>query len=163
MSNLDLRHPDDGLLLRYLDGELPDRKARQVRTHLEACWQCRTHSEELQNVIGECVRYRKNVLSRSLPPPPQPWRSLDFARADSELAARSIFTRVLSPFRNPGLRWALSGAIVLALSFIVFQQLLETPKVEAAALLQKAVKASQSRPAAVRRVRITTRTSQMTR
>jgi len=163
MSNLDLRHPDDGLLLRYLDGELPGRKARQVRTHLEACWQCRTQSEELQDVIGECVRYRKNVLAPSLPPPPQPWRRLDFARADSELAARSIFTRVLSPFRNPGLRWALSGAIVLALSFIVFQQLRETPKVEAAALLQKAVKASQSRPAAVRRVRITTRTSQMTR
>jgi len=163
MSNLDLRHPDDGLLLRYLDGELPGRKARQVRTHLEACWQCRTHAEELQNVIGECVRYRKNVLARSLPPPPQPWRSLDFARADSELAARSIFTRVLSPFRNPGLRWALSGALVLALSFIVFQQLRVTPKVEAAALLQKAVKASQSRPAAVRRVRITTRTGQMTR
>ena len=66
MSNLDVRHPDDGLLLRYLDGELPGRKARQVRTHLEACWQCRTQSEELQNVIGECVRYRKNV-ARSQP------------------------------------------------------------------------------------------------
>ena len=163
MSSLDLRHPDDGLLLRYLDGELAGRKARQVRTHLEACWECRTQSEELQNVIRDCVRYRKNVLAPSLPPAPQPWRSLDFARADSELAAQSIFARVLSPFRNPGLRWALSGTLVLALSFTVFQQLRETPKVEAAALLQKAVKASQSRPAAVRRVRITTRTGQMTR
>jgi len=163
MSSLDLRHPDDGLLLRYLDGELAGRKARQVRTHLEACWECRTQSEELQNVIRDCVRYRKNVLVPSLPPAPQPWRSLDFARADSELAAQSIFARVLSPFRNPGLRWALSGTLVLALSFTVFQQLRETPKVEAAALLQKAVKASQSRPAAVRRVRITTRTGQMTR
>jgi Putative zinc-finger len=163
MSNLDVRHPDDGLLLRYLDGELPGRKARQVRAHLEACWQCRTQSEELQNVIGECVRYRKSVLAPSLPPPPEPWRSLDFARAESEVAAQSIFARILSPFRNPGLRWAFSGALVLALSFIVFQQLRETPKVEAAALLQKAVKASQSRPAVVRRVRITTRTGQMTR
>ena len=113
--------------------------------------------------IGECVRYRKNVLAPSLPPPPEPWRSLDFERADSELAAQSIFARSLSPLRNPGLRWALSGALVLALSFVVFQQLRETPKVEAAALLQKAVKASQSRPAAVKRVRITTRTGQMTR
>ena len=52
---------------------------------------------------------------------------------------------------------------MLALSFVVFQQLRETPKVEAAALLQKAVTASQSRPAAVKRVRITTRTGQMTR
>ena len=163
MSNLDLRHPDDGLLLRYLDGGLPGRKARQVRTHLEACWQCRTQSEELQSVIGECVRYRKNVLAPSLPPPPEPWRSLDFERAESELAAQSIFARLVSPLRNPGLRWALSGALVLALSFVIFQQLRETPGVEAAALLQKAVKASQSRPTAVKRVRITTRTGQMTR
>ena len=55
MSNLDLRHPEDGLLLRYLDGELPGRQARQVRTHLEACWQCRAEVEELGAAIGECV------------------------------------------------------------------------------------------------------------
>ena len=77
-----MRHPEDGLLLRYLDGELPGRKARQVRTHLEACWQCRAQVEELQGVIGECVRYRKNVLAPGLPPPPEPWRSLDFDRVE---------------------------------------------------------------------------------
>src|ERR1017187_5853163 len=102
--------------------------------------------------------------------PPEPWRSLDFARADSELAgelaAQSWFTRVarfLSPRQNPGLRWALSGAAVVALCFVLLQQLRETPKVEAAALLQKAVRAAQSRPAAHKRLRITTRTGQMTR
>lgn len=168
MSNLDLRHPEDGLLLRYLDGELPGRKARQVRTHLEACWQCRAQVEELEGVIGECVRYRKNVLAPSLPPPPEPWRRLDFERALSESAAEaeSLFvrlTRFLSPRQNPGLRWALSGAAVLALCFVLVQQLRETPKVEAAALLQKAVRASQSRPATHKRLRITTRTGQMTR
>jgi hypothetical protein len=166
MSNLDLRHPEDGLLLRYLEGELPGRKARQVRTHLEACWECRAQVEELQGTIGECVRYRKNVLAPGLPPPPEPWRSLDFDRVEAELAAQSLFVRVarfFSPRQNPGLRWALTGATVLALCFVVVQQLRETPKVEAAALLQKAVKASQSRPATVKRVRITTRTGQMTR
>jgi Putative zinc-finger len=166
MSNLDVRHPEDGLLLRYLDGELPGRKARQVRTHLEACWQCRAQGEELQGTIGECVRYRKNVLAPSLPPPPEPWRDLDFDAVDAELAAQSLYTRVarfLSPRQNPGLRWALSGVAVLALCLVLVQQLRETPKVEAAALLQKAVKASQSRPVAVKRVRITTRTGQMTR
>jgi hypothetical protein len=166
MSNLDLRHPEDGLLLRYLDGELPARKVRQVRTHLEACWQCRAQVEELQGAIGECVRYRKNVLAPSLPPPPEAWRSLDFERVEAELAAQSLLVRLarfFSPRQNPGLRWALSGAAVLALSFVLVQQLRETPKVEAAALLQKAVKASQSRPAARKRLRITTRTGQMTR
>ena len=29
--------------------------------------------EELQNTVGECVRYRKNILGRHLPPPPAPW------------------------------------------------------------------------------------------
>jgi hypothetical protein len=166
MSNLDVRHPEDGLLLRYLDGELPGRKARQVRSHLEACWQCRAEVEELERVIGECVRYRKDVLAPSLPPPPEPWRSLDFGCADAELADRSVLARmarIFWPLRQGSLRWALSGAVVLALCFVGVRQLRETPKVEAAALLQKAVAAAQSRPAAHQRLRITTRTGQMTR
>ena len=167
MSNLDLRHPEDGLLLRYLDGELPGRQARQVRTHLEACWQCRAEAEELESAIGECVRYRKDVLIPSLPPPPEPWRGLDFGRATDKPAIQFWFARLarfLSPFQNGGLRWALSGAAALALCFILVRQLRETPKVEAAALLQKAVRAAQSRPAAHhQRLRITTRTGQTTR
>src|SRR5260370_42637690 len=94
MSTFDLRHPEDGLLLRYLDGELPGRKARQIRTHLVACWQCGAQVEELQGVIGECVRYRKNVLAPGLPPPPEPSRILDFDRVDSELAAHYFFFRL---------------------------------------------------------------------
>ena len=92
--------------------------------------------------IGDCVRYRKNVLVPHLPPPPESWRSLDFDRVEAELAAQSFLLRLarfLSPSRNPGVRWALSGAAVLVLSFVLVRQLRETPKVEAAALLQKAV------------------------
>ena len=166
MSNLDVRHPEDGLLLRYLDGELAGRKARQVRSHLEACWQCRAQVEELESAIGDCVRYRKDVLAPSLPLPPEPWRSLDFGRMDAELAEQSLWHRVarfLSPLRHGGVRWALSGAAALALCYVGVQQLRETPKVQAAALLQKAVRAAQSRPAAHQRLRITTRTGQMTR
>ena len=69
-------HPEDGVLLRYLDGELPARKSRQVRGHLEACWQCRTAVEELEATVAGCVRYRKNVLQAHLPPPPAPWADL---------------------------------------------------------------------------------------
>jgi hypothetical protein len=166
MSNLDVRHPEDGLLLRYLDGELAGRKARQVRSHLEACWQCRAQVEELESAIGDCVRYRTDVLAPSLPLPPEPWRSLDFGRVDAELAEQSLWHRVarfLSPLRHGGVRWALSGAAALALCYVGVQQLRETPKVQAAALLQKAVRAAQSRPAAHQRLRITTRTGQMTR
>jgi hypothetical protein len=166
MSNFNLRHPEDGELLRYLDGELPRGKAGHVRTHLEACWQCRSQVEELQAVVGDCVRYRKNVLGACLPPPPAPWRALDFDQADAELASQSIFARLanfFSPTRNAPLRWAASGVAVLALAAGIFLQLRETPKVEAAVLLKKAVAVSHSRPVGGRRLRITTRTGSLTR
>ena len=166
MSNLTLRHPAEGQLLRYLDGELPRGKASQVRSHLEACWQCRSQMEELQVAVGDCVRYRKNVLGACLPPPPAPWKALDFGKAEAELAARSIFARLanfLSPRRSAPLGWAVSFAAVVALAAGIFQQLRETPKVEAAVLLKKAIAVSQSRPVGGRRLQITTRTGRMTR
>ena len=52
MSRLDMHHPDHGQLLLYLDGELVGRKAKQIRTHLEACWQCRTELQALETTIA---------------------------------------------------------------------------------------------------------------
>ena len=166
MSNLILRHPEEGQLLRYLDGELPDRKAKQTQKHLEACWECRTAVEELEATVTECVRYRKSVLVPCTPQPPMPWRDLDFAGVDAELANRSIFSRLfgfVSPKKNPALGWALSGAAVLALATGIFVQLRHTPKVEAAALLQKAIAVSHSKPVSTRRIQITTRHGRITR
>ncbi len=166
MSKLNVRHPEEGQLLLYIDGELPRGKARDVRAHLEACWECRAQVEELQSVIGECVRYRKNVLAPMMPPAPQAWKELNFEGVEAELAAESLSARLsrwLSPRQNAPLRWALSGAFAVALSVVLVHQLRETPKVEAATLLRKAAAISHSRAAATRRVRITTRSHQITR
>src|SRR5262249_57470241 len=149
MSNLEPRHLDEGVLLQYLDGEVPKRQVRNVQGHLEACWQCRAELEDLQSTMNLCVRYRKQVLVPCLPGPPQAWSALDFDRVDAELAAESILSRLgrwLSPWQSAPLRWALSGALVLALTFAIVRQLRETPKVEAAALLQKAVSAGAAHP-----------------
>lgn len=157
MSKLALAHPEDGTLLQYLDGELGRREAREIRDHLEACWQCRSALEELQATVNDCVRYRKQVLIPSLPEPPNAWGSLDFARVDAELAAESLSKRLrrwLSPRTGVPMRWALSGALAIALSFVIVRQLRETPNVEAAALLRKAVEISDARPHPVRRLRI---------
>ena len=165
MNNLDIRHREEGLLLRYLDGELPRRKANQVRSHLEACWQCRAQVEELQAAVADCVRYRKNVLAACLPPPPAAWSGLEFELAEAELAAQSIFTRMwnfLSPRRN-FLRRAVSCAAALALSAGIFLQLRQAPKVEAAALLKKAIAVSHSRLSPAKRLQIRTRAGRMTR
>jgi hypothetical protein len=166
MSSLNVRHPEDGTLLEYLDGELTRRQARKVQDHLKACWQCRTELEELQAAVNECVRYRKQVMIPCMPEPPAAWGRLDFARVDAELARESFTARLgrwLSPRRNTPLRWALSGVMALALAIAIVQQLRETPKVEAAALLRKAVAASGNRPHTVRRLRILSSRGPMTR
>jgi anti-sigma factor RsiW len=56
-------HPEQALLLRFIDGELSGRKPRLVQRHLEACWECRTEVEELQATVAECVRYRNQFLA----------------------------------------------------------------------------------------------------
>ena len=168
MSKLAPRHPEEGMLLRYLDGELPGRQTRQVRSHLEACWQCRAQVEDLQGIITECVKYRKDVLAPRMPFPPAEWGSLNFELVEAELASQSLFARLARLFspRRPGMRWALSGAVAVALCFVLVWQLRETPRVEAAALLQRAAAAAvnaKTTRSTHKRLRIVTRTGQITR
>src|SRR5215472_7992438 len=95
MSKWNPQQLDDGMALRYLDGELPAHKARQVRRHLEACWQCRAEIEALETTVADCMRYRKQVLASRLPEPPHAWADLSrrFDRIDSELSAEPFWRR----------------------------------------------------------------------
>jgi anti-sigma factor RsiW len=158
------RHLEDGLLMRYIDGELPARKARQVEKHLQACWQCRTEIEELKSTVAECIRYRKYVLGVHLPDPPHPWADLsrEFARIDDSVSAEPFFARIFRPVAS--FRWSLAGAAALALVCAVIYQLRDTPSVQAAALLKRAVAATASRPVKpVRRIRFRTSSQQFVR
>src|SRR5580693_3169514 len=85
-------HPEQSLLLRYIDGELPGRKAKSVQRHLEACWECRTEIEEFQKTVADCVRYRKQILTEALPAPPMEWRDIyrEFDRIDANTPRRSF-------------------------------------------------------------------------
>src|SRR5258706_1838972 len=141
-------HPDDGLLLRHFDGELNGRQAKQVERHLAACWQCRTRVEELQNTVAECMRYREQALKVHTPAPPTPWGDLPFSRVDAELAGESWGARAARWFGSPAVRrWAISSAVAAALAVGVYQQLLETASVQAAALVKRAVSMAETRPA----------------
>lgn len=167
MSSLGMRHPEEGQLLRYLDGELPGRKARQIRKHLEACWHCRAELEELQNTVGDCVRYRKNVLGTCLPPPPGPWQDLSrgFDRIDASLENESLAARLARNLFLPrqAVPWAVTAAIAVAVVSTIVYQLRETPSVQAAALLKKAVAVADSRPRPAHRIRIRTASQQLMR
>lgn len=154
MSNWPSGHPGEDLLLRSLDGELPARKARQVRKHLEACWQCRAEMESLAATVAECVRYRKQVLAALMPEAPNAWQPLDrgFDRVDAELAAAPLWKRL--PRLAPAWQWGVAAAAAAALLIAVIVQFGQTSSVQAASLLQKAVAAAGTRPAPVRTISI---------
>ncbi len=152
-------HPEDGVLLRFLDGELPARKSRQVRVHLEACWACRTEVEELEGAIAGCVHYRKDVLQAHMPPPPAAWDDLSegFARIDSEVGVESWMARLSRVLAAPpARRWALSGAAAMLLATGLYYQFRETPSVQAATLLKRAVTVAAAHPAPARPIRMST-------
>lgn len=167
MSNQAMRHPTDDQLLRFADGELPDARAGEIRSHLRACWQCRTALEEMERTIGECVRYRKIVFEACLPPPPAPWFDI-YGRLDGideSCRRRHLVSRILeslgAAFRSPS-RWVPATAIAVLIAFVV-EQFRQAPSVRAAELLHKAVVAADSRPPTARRIQIRTRAQLLTR
>ena len=172
MPNFVTQHPEEGVLLRYIDGELPGRKLRQVERHLKACWQCRTEVKELENTVAASVRYRQNVLQALLPEPPNPWPDLypEFARIDSSASggfprvARQLAARLVAFLGSAGVRrWAAAGAAASAMVCVIWYQFRETPPVEAAALLKRAVVAAEAQPMPARRVQVRTRRQTFTR
>lgn len=162
-----MRHPEDEQLLRYADGELPARAAGEIRAHLEACWQCRAALEELQDTVGQCVGYRKNVLQRHLPPPPAPWMDIHgrFAEIDAALEQAGFMDRVARvlawPMQNAK-KWA-PVAVAVMIVWGLFYRYRLTPSVQAAELLRKAMVASDARTARPHRIQIRTREQRFTR
>ena len=110
MNSLEPRHPENDLLLAYLDGELRGRPERQVRRHVAACWQCRAELDQLQRMVTECVRYRQNLAS-AVPAPPQPWK--DLTREFDRLAENPEGARQR---RLGWWRWVLVGAGAVSLA-----------------------------------------------
>jgi len=160
-------HPEEEQLLRYLDGELPVQASGEVRSHLEACWQCRAALEELQNVVSQCVHYRKNVLQRHLPTPPAPWvdiyRKFDEIDTSVEPVLFDRFLRLLkSPFDTAIKKWAVAAAALL-LFVGLFYRYRQTPSVHASELLRQAVVAANAHPLQPRRIQIRTRDRRLTR
>ena len=86
MASEDLHLSDQELVLAA-DGELPGRRAAQVRAHLSACWDCRARMAEVERTITDFARAHRRTLDPQLPPIAGP-RALLRARL-SELASES--------------------------------------------------------------------------
>ena len=169
MSSPQIPHLEDDQLLRLLDSELPDSEASAFRSHVKACWTCRTRMEELESSIGDYVRYR-DAMKPLYPPPPRPWSDL---QPSLERVDRTLDSVPLSPLVSPGPRnprhvlrlrpahWlALAAAVIAAMVLVRRMELI--PSVSAAELLRKAI-AVQNTPAPQRRIRIKTRHRSFTR
>jgi len=46
--NLSNAHPEDTVLLAFMDAELPRAAMRSTKQHLQACWKCRATLAELE-------------------------------------------------------------------------------------------------------------------
>ncbi|MGE5571142.1 MAG: zf-HC2 domain-containing protein [Rhodospirillales bacterium] len=158
MTRFHAPHPDGGELLRFVDGELPPRKAAAVRSHLEACWSCRTQLEELQKGIGDYVRYHE-ALKGELPPPPRPWADLR-SRMEAEDRAPAVVRRVRAANAS---RWWISAAAAVLLGCLAFYRFGMTPAASAAELLQKAVASESSLSGGTRHIRVRAGTRSFTR
>lgn len=102
MSSPILQHPDEADLMRFLDGELPERDALAIRRHAEACWQCRRDLNEMQTTIDAYLRLRDAEV---LPPPPREWKELPLPDSDPRRRVWPIW------------RMALASAVVAAAIF----------------------------------------------
>ncbi len=61
-------HPADQDLLLAADGELPPRRAEELRIHLAACWNCRARMAEIESTIADFARAHRQALDARLPP-----------------------------------------------------------------------------------------------
>ncbi|WP_219341238.1 hypothetical protein [Nevskia soli] len=80
------RHPSDEELLLAGDGELPSRRAAQVRAHLSSCWHCRARAGRIESTIADFVRAYEDS-GESFPPMEGP-RALLKARLEESANSR---------------------------------------------------------------------------
>src|SRR5882724_7913511 len=112
-------HLTDLDLIMAADGELPSRRAAEVRFHLDSCWACRERFRSTEETIADFVRSRSRELADRIPPGAGP-KALLRAR----LAEANAIDAGLMP-RARALAWrgltAAACLCVLAASLVVFE------------------------------------------
>jgi len=111
-------HPTDQELLLAADGELPARRAAQVRAHLAACWDCRARMAETEGTIADFARVYRQSFDPQLPPRAGSCAQLKAQLA--ELAAKQDIPSWRRFFQfAPAMRAAASVCVALLVVFLV--------------------------------------------
>lgn len=114
------------LLEEYLDGELAEREASEVATHLVTCQFCATESVGLVTEQEMFSRY-----DRDLEVSPLLWERIALQTAApvvSPLARESLTDRVVSLFRVPAFGFSLAAVALIVIALMVGAVYLQTRK-----------------------------------
>jgi hypothetical protein len=112
-----MRHEDhlsDQQILLEIEGELKVHDAKQVGSHLDACWKCRARRQELQSAITGFIRTHQRELDAKLPPA---------AGSRALLKARLEQLSIESggrPNWAGGFAWTLAGVTMVLLGVALF-------------------------------------------
>ena len=109
-------HLSDQDLLLLVDGELSAGEKTRAAAHLNECWSCRTRKQEIEETIGQFVRFHRDGLDPVLAPVAGP-RALLKARL-AQAASESEQSWHLWPIRITRLQ-AGAAAALIALILIV--------------------------------------------
>jgi len=108
-------HLSDQDLVMLVDGALSAGEKSRATAHLDGCWSCRTRKQELEEAIGQFVRFHQSSLAPLLPPVSGP-RALLKARI-AQAAAEADRNSQPRPIRFSSMHAA--GALALLTVVIV--------------------------------------------
>ena len=61
-------HLSDQELTLLANGEAPSQRARELRSHLAACWSCRVRIRDMESTLAELVHVRNQDVDARVPP-----------------------------------------------------------------------------------------------
>jgi hypothetical protein len=147
-------HVSDQELLLLEDGELPPSRSAEIRSHLEACWSCRTRVKAIEDTIVDFVHVHRSEFDPQLPPIAGP-RTLLKARL-GEAAAGSHkatwFGGLLPLFTMRARTYALAIMIVIAGVLAVVYRQMSSPQLESVEVKAQATPNPELTPGAIRPV-----------
>lgn len=165
-------HPTDEELLAFLDGELDGRALSRIRTHLDACWNCRGRRDRFNHAIAAFVDARLEDCARhdGFPPSAALKLSARLDEVDARATRPSLWRRMFWRGRA-ALAWRPTPAMVaqgcvaaLTLALIVVS-IGRQPSVSAQELLARTVAAQEARlrpvpqPVLYQRLQVSRRTA----